>query len=99
MAALTLAGWNRTTNDYLNASIAAGAAPEGAYLARYYPENPAFEGIQAEPSLKGFANGLLYMIVRQRASRPPTQIEVFDRQMQTQIRKLKDLQLADVEKD
>ena len=97
MAELTLAGWNRTTNDYLNAAIAAGAAPEGAYLARYYPENPAFEGIQADPSLKGFVNGLLYMIVRQRASRPPTQIEVFDLQMQTEMRKLKDLQLEDVE--
>jgi hypothetical protein len=72
-------------------------APEGAYLARYYPENPAFEGIQADPSLKGFTNGLLYMIVRQRASKPPTQIEVFDRQMQTEITKLKDLQLEDVE--
>ena len=97
MAKLTLAGWNRTTNDYLNAAIAAGAAPEGAYLARYYPENPAFEGIQADPSLKGFTNGLLYMIVRKRASKPPTQIEVFDRQMQTEITKLKDLQLEDVE--
>ena len=97
MFLLTMAGYNRTLNDSMNTLVAGGYAPEGAYLARYYPENPAFEGIQADPSLKGFTNGLLYMIVRQRASKPPTQIEVFDRQMQTEMRKLKDLQLEDVE--
>jgi hypothetical protein len=97
MAALTLAGWNRTTNDYLNAAIAAGAAPEGAYLARYYPENPQFEGIQADPSIKGFTNGLLYMIVRQRALKPPDQLTAYDKQIQTEMRKLKSLQLEDVE--
>jgi hypothetical protein len=97
MFGLTLAGHNRTLNDYTNMMVAAGMAPEGAYLARYYPENPQFEGIQADPSLKGFVNGALYMIARQRAIKPPTEIQVYDKQIQTALRKLKDLQGTNVE--
>jgi hypothetical protein len=97
MFGLTMAGHNRTLNDYTNMMIAAGMAPEGAYLARYYPENPQFEGIQADPSLKGFVNGALYMIARQRAIKPPTEIQVYDKQIQTALRKLKDLQGTNVE--
>lgn len=92
MFMLTMAGHNRTLNDYTNMLVAGGYAPEGAYLARYYPENTAFEGVQADPSIKGFVNGALYMILRQRATKPPTQIEVYDRQIETELRKLKDLQ-------
>jgi hypothetical protein len=97
MFGLTAAGHNRTLNDYTNMMVAAGMAPEGAYLARYYPENTAFEGVQADPSLKGFVNGALYMILRQRAVKPPTQIQVYDKQIQTELRKLKDLQGTNVE--
>jgi hypothetical protein len=96
MFALTIAGWNRTLNDYTNALVASGAAPEGSYLARYYPNNPQFEGVQAPEGLD-FKQGLLYMIVRKRAVKPPTQLEAYDRQIQTELRKLKDLQLEQVE--
>jgi len=95
MFLLTIAGWNRTLNDYTNALVASGAAPEGAYLARYYPENPQFEGVQAE-GMK-LTPGLLYMIARGRAVKPPTQVEAYDRQIQKEIRKLKDLQSEQVD--
>jgi len=95
MFLLTVAGWNRTLNDYTNALVASGAAPEGAYLARYYPENPQFEGVQAE-GIK-LTPGLLYMIARGRAVKPPTQVEAYDRQIQKEIRKLKDLQSEQVD--
>ena len=89
-----VAGWNRTTSDYFNTLQASGAVPKDAYLARYSRDNPQFEGVQSEGSL---VNGLLYMVIRQRAVRPPTQIELYDRQIQTELRKLKDLQFEQVE--
>ena len=91
---LAAAGWNRTISDYFNTLQASGAVPKDAYLARYSRDNPQFEGVQSEGSL---VNGLLYMVIRQRAVRPPTQIELYDRQIQTELRKLKDLQFEQVE--
>jgi hypothetical protein len=64
-------------------------------LARYYPNNKEFEGVQ-EPA-GGWVNGLLYMVARQRALRPPTQVELYDRQIQTEIRKLQGLQSRQAE--
>jgi len=94
---LTTAGWNRTLNDYFNTLVASGVAPEGAYLARYYPDNTQFEGVQ-EPA-GGWVNGLLYMVVRQRAVKPPSQVEVYDRNIQMQMRALKDMQRKEVIED
>jgi hypothetical protein len=92
---LALIGWNRTLNDYFNALVASGYAPDDAYLARYYPKNKQFEGVQ-EPA-GGWVNGLLYMVARQRALRPPTQVELYDRQIQTELRKLQGLQSRQAE--
>lgn len=103
--AIAIAGWNRTISDYYNAMIAAGTAPKGTFLARYAPGSFEFEGVEAPEG--GFVNGLLYvapltqapayMFARRRAVRPPTQIELYDRQIQTELRKLKELQFEQVE--
>jgi hypothetical protein len=89
MYGLTLLGWNRMLNDWTNAAIAGGIVPEGAYMARYTPGNNQFEGVQSEGKL---LNGALYFIVRGRATRVPTAIEEQDRQIQKELKKLKDIQ-------
>ena len=89
MYGLTLLGWNRMLNDWTNAAIAGGIVPEGAYMARYTPGNNKFEGVQSEGNL---LNGALYFIVRGRATRVPTAIEEQDRQIQKELKKLKDIQ-------
>jgi hypothetical protein len=76
-------------NDWTNAAIAGGIVPEGAYMARYTPGNNQFEGVQSEGKL---LNGALYFIVRGRATRVPTAIEEQDRQIQKELKKLKDIQ-------
>lgn len=103
--AIAIAGWNRTISDYYNAMIAMGTAPKDTFLARYAPGSFEFEGVEAPEG--GFVNGLLYalpltqapayMFMRRRAVRPPTQIELYDRQIQTELRKLKELQFEQVE--
>ena len=103
--AIAMMGWNRTVSDYYNAMVAQGMAPKGTFLARYSRDNPEFEGIV--PPEGGFVDGLLYalpytsapqyMLLRQRAVRPPTQIELYDRQIQTEMRKLKELQFEQVD--
>lgn len=89
MYGLTAVGWNRMLNDWTNAAVASGIVPEGAYMARYTPGNNQFEGVQSEGKL---LNGALYFIVRGRAQRVPTAIEEQDRQIQTEMRRLKDIQ-------
>lgn len=89
MYGLTVLGWNRMLNDWTNAAIAAGIAPEGAYMARYTPGNNEFEGVQSEGKL---LNGALYFLARGRAYRVPTTIEEQDRQIQAELKRLKDIQ-------
>lgn len=89
MQGLTTIGWNRMLNDWTNAAIAAGIAPEGAYMARYTPGNNEFEGVQSEGKL---LNGALYFLARGRAVRVPTAIEEQDRQIQAELKRLKDIQ-------
>lgn len=89
MYSLTALGWNRMLNDWTNAAVAAGIAPEGAYMARYTPGNNEFEGVQSEGKL---LNGALYFLARGRAYRVPTAIEEQDRQIQAELKRLKDIQ-------
>ena len=89
MYGLTALGWNRMLNDWTNAAVAGGIVPEGAYMARYTPGNNEFEGVQSEGKL---LNGALYFIARGRATRIPTAIEEQDRQIQAELKKLKDIQ-------